>query len=142
VSNTRLYCESLEAGRRALASREALPPLARAGETAAFGLRMVAGWPFAEFQRVTGHDLRAEWAADMRALEERGWGTRDPHGFRLTPAGLRFADAAAELFLRPTASTEATCAPAASSAAIPVRRRPERAADLQCPPKERPVARI
>jgi oxygen-independent coproporphyrinogen-3 oxidase len=101
ASNTRHYCESLEAGRRPLASREALPPLARAGEVAAFGLRMVSGWPFAEFQRTTGFDLRAEWATELRALEERAWGARDAQGFRLTAAGLRFADAAAEMFLRP-----------------------------------------
>lgn len=132
MSNTLRYCDSLEGGGRPLASREALPPLARAGETAAFGLRMVAGWPFAEFQRVTGFDLRGEWAAEMRALEERGWGTRDAHGFRLTAAGLRFADAAAEMFLRPAASAEATCAPPgglspAGGAGIPVRKEAEAA---------------
>jgi len=107
VSDTRRYCESLEAGRRPLAEREALPPLARAGETAAFGLRMVAGWPFDEFQRVTGFDLRREWAAEMQQLVQRGWGLREPSGFRLTAAGLRFADAAAELFLRPDSAPAA-----------------------------------
>ena len=61
---------------------------------------MAAGWPFAEFQRVTGHDLRNEWAADMASLSARGWGHCSTTGFRLTPDGLRFADAAAELFLR------------------------------------------
>ncbi len=49
-SNTQLYCEQLEKGNRAIESREELPPLKRAGETAAFGLRMVAGWPFEEFR--------------------------------------------------------------------------------------------
>ncbi len=99
-SNTQLYCDQLEKGNRAVESREELAPLARAGETAAFGLRMAAGWPFAEFQRVTGHDLRNEWAADMASLSARGWGHCSTTGFRLTPDGLRFADAAAELFLR------------------------------------------
>ena len=99
-SNTRLYCERLEKGQRASESEEQLPPLARAGETAAFGLRMVGGWPFEEFKRATGHDLRGEWAAEMGQLSSRGWGTIGPDGFRLTRAGLRFADAAAELFLR------------------------------------------
>ena len=42
-SNTQLYCEQLEKGKRAIESREELPPLKRAGETAAFGLRMNAG---------------------------------------------------------------------------------------------------
>src|SRR5262249_12646124 len=43
-SNTQLYCEQLEKGNRAIESQEELAPLSRAGETAAFGLRMVAGW--------------------------------------------------------------------------------------------------
>ena len=99
-SKTRLYCEQLEKGKRAIESREELPPLKRAGETAAFGLRMNAGWPFAEFRRATHFDLRDEWLAEMNQLVERGWALRDEQRFRLTPQGLRFADSAAELFLR------------------------------------------
>ena len=99
-SNTQLYCEQLEKGKRAIESREELPPLKRAGETAAFGLRMNAGWPFAEFRRATHFDLRDEWSAEMNQLVERGWASRDAQQFRLTPQGLRFADSAAELFLR------------------------------------------
>jgi oxygen-independent coproporphyrinogen-3 oxidase len=99
-SNTDVYCAQLEKGRRAIESREMLSPLARAGETAAFGLRMVSGWPFEEFRRTTGHDLRLEWASEMTQLQQRGWGRLLPDGFQLTDTGLRFADAAAELFLR------------------------------------------
>jgi oxygen-independent coproporphyrinogen-3 oxidase len=99
-SNTQLYCEQLEKGKRAIESREELPPLKRAGETAAFGLRMNAGWPFAEFRRATHFDLRDEWPAEMNQLVERGWASRDAQQFWLTPQGLRFADSAAELFLR------------------------------------------
>lgn len=99
-ANTQLYCEQLEKGKRAIESREEFPPLKRAGETAAFGLRMNAGWPFAEFQRVTGLDLRQDWAADMDSLVQKGWALRSPDRFQLTPQGLRFADAAAEVFLR------------------------------------------
>ena len=99
-SNTQLYCEQLEKGNRAIESREELPPLKRAGETAAFGLRMNAGWPFAEFRRATHFDLRDEWPAEMNQLVERGWASRDAQQFRLTSQGLRFADSAAELFLR------------------------------------------
>jgi oxygen-independent coproporphyrinogen-3 oxidase len=100
VSHTQVYCEQLERGHRAIESREALPPLQRAGETAAFGLRLTTGWPFEEFRRVTNFDLRDEWNSEMERLAQWGWGERLPDGFRLTPAGLRFADAAAELFLR------------------------------------------
>ncbi len=99
-SNTQLYCEQIEQGNRAIDFREELPPLARAGETAAFGLRMIAGWPFEQFRQTTGYDLRLQWADDMAHLAQRGWGQLAPDSFQLTPAGLRFADAAAELFLR------------------------------------------
>jgi oxygen-independent coproporphyrinogen-3 oxidase len=99
-ANTQLYCEQLEKGKRAIESREEFPPLKRAGETAAFGLRMNAGWPFAEFQRVTGLDLREDWAKDMDSLVQKGWALRSSDRFQLTPQGLRFADAAAEVFLR------------------------------------------
>jgi oxygen-independent coproporphyrinogen-3 oxidase len=99
-ANTQLYCEQLENGKRAIESTEELPPLRRAGETAAFGLRMNAGWAFEEFQSVTNFDLRREWSGEMSQLTGRGWGEISPDNFRLTKTGLRFADSAAELFLR------------------------------------------
>jgi coproporphyrinogen III oxidase-like Fe-S oxidoreductase len=64
------------------------------------GLRMNAGWSFAEFQRVTEFDLRNEWSDTMKELVQRGWGILGPEHFCLSSQGLRFADAAAELFLR------------------------------------------
>jgi len=99
-SNTQLYCEQLEKGKRAIESSEELSPLRRAGEIAAFGLRMNAGWPFDEFQRVTGLNLQNEWGSEMEQLTARGWAVHSGDGFRLTHQGLRFADAAAEMFLR------------------------------------------
>jgi oxygen-independent coproporphyrinogen-3 oxidase len=99
-ANTTVYCERLENSQRPIESQEELPSLARAGETAAFGLRMIAGWPFEQFLRVTGHDLRKTWADEMNELGHQGWGTLGPDRFQLTPQGLRFADSAAELFLR------------------------------------------
>lgn len=99
-SNTQLYCEQLEKGKRAIESSEELPPLRRAGEIAAFGLRMNAGWPFEEFQRTTGFDLRNEWAQEMEQLVANGWAAREADRFHLTHQGLRFADSAAEMFLR------------------------------------------
>ena len=99
-ANTPLYCDQLEKGKRAIESSEELPPLRRAGEIAAFGLRMNAGWPFADFKRTTDFDLRNEWDSEMNQLAERGWAKRDAEKFHLTHQGLRFADAAAEMFLR------------------------------------------
>ena len=95
------YCEQWEQGQPVIESSEQLSPLARAGETAAFGLRMTAGWPFEQFQQVTGFDLRLEWPEEIRELVAKGWGQLEIDRFRLTRQGLRFADAAAELLLRP-----------------------------------------
>jgi oxygen-independent coproporphyrinogen-3 oxidase len=101
-ANTQLYCERLEQGHRAIESRDELPPLARAGEIAGFGLRMNAGWPFADFTHRTGFDMRREWRAEMERLKSLGYAAeRDEDAFHLTPTGLRYADWAAELFLRP-----------------------------------------
>jgi oxygen-independent coproporphyrinogen-3 oxidase len=99
-SNTRMYCELIEKGQEAFESTEVLPPLQRAGETAAFGLRMVRGWGFEEFAGRTGFDLRKEWRQEMNELASKQWGSFSDTGFRLTREGLRFADYAAELFLR------------------------------------------
>ena len=99
-SSTQLYCEQLEKGVRAIESREELPPLARAGEIAAFGLRMNVGWGFDEFLSITGFDLREQWNADMDTLVAEGFAIRTADRFQPTPRGLRFADHAAEKFLR------------------------------------------
>ena len=99
-SNSQLYCEQIEKGNRAVEWSESLTDLKRAGETAAFGLRMTSGWRWDVFQERTGLDLRLEWQEDISALVEQGWGEKDAHGFRLTRQGLRFADAAAERFIR------------------------------------------
>ena len=100
VANTERYCEQLELGQRAHESVEQLPPLGSAGETAAFGLRMNAGWPFDLFTQVTGHDLRNEWAGDMQRAVDAGWGVQEAERFHLTREGLRFADTIAEWFIR------------------------------------------
>ena len=100
-SNTILYCDQIEKDQQAIESREELAPLARAGETAAFGLRMNAGWPFNQFQQTTGFDLHDEWADEMSQLVDLGWGCIELDRFRLSKQGLRFADAAAQAFLRP-----------------------------------------
>ena len=103
-SNTDLWITQLERGRRAKEFAEALSPLARAGELAAFGLRMNAGWPFTEFTARTGFDLRAEWREDLDQLIRRGWGEATNSHFRLSRQGLRFADAAGAFIVRPDAT--------------------------------------
>ncbi len=104
-SNIDLYCERLERGGRAIESREELEPFGRAGETAAFGLRMNAGWRFEEFQRISGFDLREEWAEEMDRLTSLDYARRDAERFQLTQQGMRYADWVAELFLRTEQTT-------------------------------------
>jgi oxygen-independent coproporphyrinogen III oxidase len=99
-ANTTLYCEQLEQGRRAIESTEQLPPLARAGEIAAFGLRMTAGWPLEQFRRRTGFDLTGEWREEVRRMIDLGYGELNGENFHLTSRGLRFADWAGAEFLR------------------------------------------
>jgi oxygen-independent coproporphyrinogen-3 oxidase len=99
-ANTKRYCELLENGQRAIDWSEELSPLARAGEIAAFGLRMAAGWPLEQFARHTGFDLRTEWKTEINRMIELGYGTLSPDRFQLTEKGLRFADWAGSEFLR------------------------------------------
>ena len=99
-SNTQLYCDQLEKGQRAFESKEELQGLQRAGETAAFGLRMTAGWPLAEFKLRTERELPVDWAKEIDQLVKLGYAQLEQDRFRLTPIGLRYADWAAELFLR------------------------------------------
>ena len=99
-SNTQMYCELVEKGQRPIESRDILTPERRAGEIAAFGLRMNAGWPLDSFQNITGMDLRRDWSPEIDGLISRGWATLEPERFRLTDTGLRFADAAGAEFLR------------------------------------------
>jgi len=99
-ANTTLYCEQLERGQRAIEFSEELPPLARAGEIAAFGLRMNEGWPLEQFERRTGYDLRREWKPEMERMIELGYGELSRQRFYLTSKGLRFADWAGAEFLR------------------------------------------
>jgi oxygen-independent coproporphyrinogen III oxidase len=100
IANTQLYCEAIEQGKSPIEHTEQLAPLSRAGETAAFGLRMVSGWPFDRFKAVTGFDLQREWGEEISQLQEQGLGIVEPGRFRLSTRGLRFADSAAQLFLR------------------------------------------
>jgi oxygen-independent coproporphyrinogen-3 oxidase len=100
VANTTRYCEQLERGQRAIESSEELPPLARAGELAAFGLRMTAGWPLALFEQRTGFALQQQWKAEIQRMIQLGYGRLDEERFQLTRQGLRFADWAGAEFLR------------------------------------------
>jgi oxygen-independent coproporphyrinogen-3 oxidase len=100
IADTAEYCEQVERGARPVAASEQLAPLARAGELAAFGLRMTAGWPLAQFRERTGFELKEEWAAEIERMIQLGYGRLDGERFQLTRQGLRFADWAGAEFLR------------------------------------------
>ncbi|HOW68197.1 MAG TPA: radical SAM family heme chaperone HemW [Candidatus Paceibacterota bacterium] len=93
------YCACLENHQRPEEEREELSPLGRAGELAAFGLRMTAGWPYALFLQITGYDLRREWAATLEDLIKHELAFDEPDRLRLTARGLRCADWVAQQFL-------------------------------------------
>lgn len=99
-ANLDRYCTCLEQGLSPVEESERLDPKARAGELAAFGLRLRAGWPFQLFLQTTGFDLRAEWQQEMQTMIRLGFAGADEHRFYLTTRGLRYADWVAEQFLR------------------------------------------
>lgn len=99
-ANTQMYCEMVEKGQRPVEQREVLAPLSRAGEVAAFGLRMNAGWPFHSFVAATGFDLRQGWFAEMQKLSTDGLALLEADRFRLNARGLRLADSVGSEFLR------------------------------------------
>ncbi|HIL68430.1 MAG TPA: radical SAM family heme chaperone HemW [Verrucomicrobia bacterium] len=98
-ANTERYCLSLEKGERPLEWTEELSLRARAGETAAFGLRMSVGWSLDLFYQLTGFRLETEWKTEVEELIGLGWAELEGGVFRLTMLGIRFADAAAERFI-------------------------------------------
>ena len=74
--------------------------MSRAGEIAAFGLRMNAGWPLVEFRQRTGYELGDEWKTEIDQMIGLGYAALDEKKLQLTARGLRYADWAAEQFLR------------------------------------------
>jgi coproporphyrinogen III oxidase-like Fe-S oxidoreductase len=61
---------------------------------------MNSGWAFQEFRSQTGYELQDEWQSDITELIQLGWAEQTPERFFLTRKGMRFADAAAQYFLR------------------------------------------
>jgi len=99
IGDTSGYCARMEKGDPAESIPDVLSPLARAGEIAAFGLRMNAGWRLDQFRKTTGFDLLGPWKEALASLVREGWGRLTPDRFHLTALGMRFADAAGERFL-------------------------------------------
>jgi len=100
ISHTQSYCDQLRAGIRPVESVDRLSPIGRAGELAGVGLRMNRGIDFESFTRKTGFSLEEAWTAEIDQLSNLGYAEKSRGRFHLTRKGLRYADWAAELFLR------------------------------------------
>ena len=66
------YCTAVENGARGFDFAERLPTLERAGETAAFNIRMNDGIDFALFEERTGVVPLDLWSQEMESLVDRG----------------------------------------------------------------------
>ena len=71
---------------------DVLPPEDRAVEILAFGLRLVKGWNWTEFERITGYDARKLRGAELEKMQRQGLVAIDGNGVAPTRQGLLFND--------------------------------------------------
>lgn len=88
------YCETVERGRRPIASAERLAGKEKLGEAAFLGLRLVQGF-------FPGHELEAQFARQWSSLARRGFISREGDRVRLTREGLFLANQALAEFVPP-----------------------------------------
>ena len=72
--------------------KDPLPPVERAAEILATGMRTVNGWSWSEFTARTGHDARQIRSQAIARIQQRGLVESDAHGMRPTRQGLLFND--------------------------------------------------
>ena len=90
IRNTAEYTSRVLGGKKAAEFREELTPAQRAGETAAFRIRMREGIPLTEL---------APWTEDIARFESIGLIERSGESIRLTTRGKLLADSVAEIFI-------------------------------------------
>ncbi|MCX6899561.1 MAG: radical SAM family heme chaperone HemW [Verrucomicrobia bacterium] len=93
------YIARIERGESPTDHAERLSPRARAGELAAFALRMNEGIGAAVFERQTGFRLDRLWPDALRDLTGQKLIEWDGLRLRLTPRGRLVADSVAEAFI-------------------------------------------
>jgi len=93
------YVARIERGESPTDHAERLSPQARAGELAAFALRMNEGIGAAAFERQTGFRLDQLWPDALRDLVAQKLVEWDGERLRLTPHGRLLADTVAEAFI-------------------------------------------
>jgi oxygen-independent coproporphyrinogen-3 oxidase len=99
VADLGTYAKMLEHGERPLAYSETLPPRQRAGELAAFAIRMNDGLDADWFQAKTGFSLETLWKEEIADLKANGLLESRANHLRLTPRGRLVADTVAEQFV-------------------------------------------
>lgn len=93
------YIARIERSESPTEHAERLTPRARAGELAAFALRMNEGITAAAFERQTGFRLEQLWPDALRDLAAQKLVEWDGERLRLTPRGRLLADSVAEAFI-------------------------------------------
>ncbi len=93
------YIARIERGESPAVQTERLSPRARAGELAAFALRMNEGIEATAFERQTGFRLDRLWPDALRDLAGHELVAWDGNRLRLTPRGRLLADTVAEAFI-------------------------------------------
>ena len=100
------YIKMLSRGERPIAFSETLPPRQRAGELAAFAIRMNDGIDAKWFRSRTGFTLEELWSLEITDLTTEGFADFDGHCLRLTPNGRLVADSVAERLVILSETTE------------------------------------
>ncbi|MBI5687379.1 MAG: radical SAM family heme chaperone HemW [Verrucomicrobia bacterium] len=99
VADIDAYIARIERGESPAEHAEKLSPRARAGELAAFALRMNEGVAAAAFERQTGFRLEQLWPDALPELAGQKLVEWDGERLRLTPRGRLLADTVAEAFI-------------------------------------------
>ena len=96
VANLDSYIQTIARGKRPLGYSETLPPRQRAGELAAFAIRMNDGIDAEWFRNRTGFTFAELWSTDIADLCAEDLAEFDSRRLRLTPRGRLVADSVAE----------------------------------------------
>ena len=99
VPDIDVYVRRIERGEPPTDHAERLSPRARAGELAAFALRMNEGIVATAFERQTGFRLDQLWPEALSDLVRQKLVEWDGTRLRLTPRGRQLADTVAEAFI-------------------------------------------
>lgn len=93
------YLADLDRGRAPEAGKEVLTPVQQAMERIYLGLRTADGIDIAALNRLLGADFHHRFSAVIQTLDAGGMLIASPAACRLTPAGMRFHESIARMFV-------------------------------------------